>query len=318
MAEEFIKKLVIALGGNAILQYGQSGTVEEQKSNLKITAKRLAPIIASWFQVVVTHGNGPQVGNILIQNERSKDEVPAMPLDICGAQSQGQIGYLLQQVLWNELASMGKRAEVTTILTQTLVNGNDPAFKNPSKPVGLWLTEQEMLQATKEHVHWINDPKKGWRRVVPSPKPVHIVNAKSIESALKNGFIVLACGGGGVPVVKEGSDRLRGINGVVDKDLASECLASDIRAHILLMLTDVPAVFLDFNSQDQKPIERIKAGPMRELLESGIFPEGSIGPKVEAAIQFVEKGGDRAIIADIDHAEKALKGRSGTIILGEE
>lgn len=317
MEEEYLKKLVIALGGNAIIKYGEKGTSQEQISNLRRTATQLAPIIASWFQVVITHGNGPQVGNILIQNEYTKEKVPAMPLDVCGAQSQGQIGYFLQQVLNNELRRMGKRPEVLTILTQTVVDPIDPDFRNPSKPIGPWLTKEEMLVAKREHECWIEDPKKGWRKKVPSPRPVRIYNDKGIETLLKNGFTVIACGGGGVPVIDTDDGILEGTEAVIDKDLASECIATDIRAQILMILTDVPAVYLDFATPEETPIRRIHVDSMRRLLDKNLFPAGTIGPKVEAAVQFVEKGGEMAVIAGLENAEDALKGKSGTIVIRE-
>jgi len=315
--ERYLKRLVVALGGNAILQFGEKGTVEEQISNLKRTCLKLAPIIASWYQVVITHGNGPQVGNILIQNKIAKKEVPAMPLDVCGAQSQGLIGYLLQQVLSNELKRIGKNNETCVVFTLVEVDPADPAFKNPSKPIGPWFTNQDMLEAKREGETWIEHPQKGWRKVVPSPRPIRILNERSIETLLKNGVVVVACGGGGVPVIKDAKGMLQGTEAVIDKDLASECLSTEIQAHILLILTDVPAVYLNFGTPDEKPIGQIQAESMRKLLEENIFPAGSIGPKIEAAVRFVENGGERAIIADLEHAGEALKGKTGTIIIRE-
>ncbi len=317
LEEGYLKRLVVALGGNAILQFNERGTVQEQVSNLQRTCCHLAPIIASWYQVVITHGNGPQVGNILIQNERTKDEVPPMPLDVCGAQSQGQIGYLLQQVLSNELKRIGKGTGTSVVLTMVAVDPDDPAFENPSKPVGPWYAREGMLAAKKEGETWIQDPQKGWRRVVPSPRPVRIVNARSIEASLNYGLVVIACGGGGVPVVEDKNGLLQGGEAVIDKDLASECLATAIRAQILLILTDVPAVCLDYGTPQEKPIGPIHVREMRGLFERGLFPPGNIGPKVEAAIRFVEHGGERAIIASLESAEEALKGKAGTIIVGE-
>ena len=315
MEEEYLKKLVIALGGNAILQHGQRGTAEDQWGNLARTAAKLAPIISSWYQVVITHGNGPQVGNILIQNEHAKDEVPPMPLDVCGAQSQGQIGYALQQVLGNALASMGKSTEVLTVLTQTVVRSSDPAFLEPSKPIGPWFSDAEMRAIRKERESWIEIPGKGWRKTVPSPRPVRINNTKSIDCLLRNGFVVVTCGGGGIPVIETEEGILRGIEGVVDKDLASECLATELGAQILLMLTDVDAAYVHFDRPDRQAVGRIGVESMKQLLAEGHFPRGSIGPKVEAAIAFVEKGGDLAIIANLDNAQAAIKGKTGTIIV---
>ena len=317
MEPEYLKRLLIALGGNAILQAGERGTIQEQIANVEATARKLARIVASWYEVVITHGNGPQVGNILIQNERAKDEVPAMPLDVCGAESQGLIGNLIQQVLSNEIRQMGKSTEIATVLTQVVVDRNDPAFKTPTKPIGPWLTREEMLEGKKAGSHWIEDPDKGWRRVVASPMPLRILNRGSIVALISQGIVVIACGGGGIPVIQDESGNLSGVEAVIDKDLASQCLARDIDADIFLILTDVPAVYLNFGKDKQTPIGRIRAAEMRALLDKKTFPAGTIGPKVEAAVRFVEKGGEKAIIAGLDQAEDALKGKTGTTIIEE-
>jgi len=310
----YLKRVVVALGGNAILQFNEKGTVGDQIANLRRTSAQLAPIIASWYQVVITHGNGPQVGNILIQNERAKHEVPPMPLDVCGAESQGQIGYLLNQALSSELKRMGKSTEVCTLMSQVVVDPEDEAFDNPSKPIGPWLSLEGMNRSRREGETWIEHPGRGWRKVVASPKPVRILNARTIESLLSNGFTVIACGGGGVPVIEDAQGDLRGIEAVIDKDLASACMAAEIKAHILLILTDVSTVFLNFGTSEQKPIRQIEVSELRRLFEKGQFPAGSIGPKVEAALQFVERGGERALIARLDEAEAALKGKTGTTV----
>jgi carbamate kinase len=306
---------VIALGGNAILQYDEKGTSEDQIANLARTSLQLAPLIASWYQVVLTHGNGPQVGNILIQNENAKDKVPAMPLDVCGAQSQGQIGYLLNQTLSNQIKKLGKNTEVCTLMTQVLVDSADTAFTVPTKPIGPWLDYRSMIGTRVEGEHWIEYPEKGWRKVVASPKPVKILNAKGIETLLTNGFVVIACGGGGVPVIENDQGEFCGVEAVIDKDLASACLATGISAHILLILTDVRSLFINFGREDQTSISQIHARELRHLLEQGIFAAGSIEPKVQAAIQFVELGGERAIIARLDDVEDALKGKTGTTVV---
>lgn len=317
MEELYLKKVVIALGGNAIIQYGQKGTVEEQFFNLIQTSSKLAPIVSSWYHVVITHGNGPQVGNILIQNERGKSEVPPMPLDVCGAETQGQIGYMLQQAMSNELSRMGKVVEVSALLSMVVVDSGDPAFSNPSKPVGPWFSHEQMLAARKEGEGWVEVPQKGWRKVVPSPKPVKIVGTRSIETLLKDGRVVIACGGGGVPVVEDENGFLRGVEAVIDKDMASECLATSIRADILMILTDVPMVCLNFGTPEEKPIGKISLHGIKKIVEENKFPAGSIGPKIEACIRFVEAGGERAIITSLDQAEEALKGKTGTIIVSE-
>jgi len=315
MENVYLKRLVVALGGNAILQYNEKGTKEEQIANLKRTCVQLAPIIASWYQVVITHGNGPQVGNILIQNHCAKNRAPAMPLDVCGAESQGQIGYLFNKTLSFQLAKLGKTTEVCTLMTLVMVDLSDVAFTNPSKPIGPWLQYEDMIQSKQEEEKWIENKGKGWRKIVASPKPVRILNSSAIAVLLNNGYTVIACGGGGVPVVETVDGELRGIEAVIDKDLASAHLASEINAHILLILTDVSALFLGFETKDQKEIRQIHVNELKDLYDSRIFPAGSIGPKVEAAIYFVEQGGERAIIARLDEVENALKGINGTTVI---
>lgn len=314
MEETYRKKIVIALGGNAILQAGEKGTAEEQVRNIRNTCARLAPIISSWYEVVITHGNGPQVGNILIQNEAAMERTPAMPLDVCGAQSQGLIGYLIGQTLANQIGAMGKGTEVVAVLSQVIVSPEDPEFQNPSKPVGPFLSREEMERLKKPCEAWVEIPQKGWRKVVPSPRPLKILNSKSIRCLLESGTVVIACGGGGIPVVETPDGSTRGVEGVIDKDLATECLATGIGAQIVLILTDVPGVMSDFGSPDQKHIRQIGLEDIRAMKDSGVFPKGTIGPKIEAAIRFVENGGEKAVIANLEQAEDALKGRAGTTI----
>jgi carbamate kinase len=315
LEERYRKRVLVALGGNAILQTHERGDIQEQIGNLENTSRKLAQIVASWYEVVITHGNGPQVGSILVQNEWAQSEVPPMPLDVCGAQSQGQIGYLLDQILSNELRRLGKHTQIATLVTQVLVDPKDPAFDSPTKPIGPWVNYEAMKSRKKEGSIWIEQPEKGWRQVVPSPMPVQIVNVESIMTLLRAGFIVVACGGGGVPVAQDKSGDMYGIEAVIDKDLSSMCLASGIRAHILMMLTDVPSVFLNFGTDEEKPLGRTSVSTMKKLIDQNAFPAGTIGPKVEAAVQFVEKGGERAVIANLEQADKALKGEAGTIIV---
>jgi carbamate kinase len=315
MEDIYLKRLVVALGGNAILRFGEKGTVQDQLRNLLKTSAQLAPIIASWYQVAITHGNGPQVGNILIQNERVQHEIPPMPLDVCGAQSQGQLGYLLSQTLTQELKRWGKSAQVSTLLTQVVVDPCDAAFAAPSKPVGPWLSLEKMKAVRKNHETWAEDPDRGWRRMVPSPHPLHIVDSRSIQTLLTHGTTVISCGGGGVPVFERSDGSLEGVEAVIDKDLASACLAREINAHILMILTNVPGVYMDFGTPNQHLLKRVRAKELRTLLQKGAFPSGSIGPKIEAVVQFIEHGGERAVIAQLEDAETALKGKSGTSIV---
>jgi len=310
------KRIVAALGGNAILRSNERGTIEEQLANVKETCTRLASMITQWYQVVITHGNGPQVGNILIQNEGAKDTVPAMPLDVCGAESQGLIGYMIQRSLRGELLRLGKSRTVTSLVTQVVVDENDRAFQHPTKPVGPFYGRdhaERQMKTKKEQ--WIEQKGKGWRRVVPSPEPREIVEKEAIRNLIDSGTVVIACGGGGIPVVKAAEGYLKGVEAVIDKDLAAQCLARDIEADILLILTDVQSVMLRFGQPDQFTLREVSVRELRQSQEEGHFPDGSMGPKVEAALRFVEGGGESAIITSLSRAHEALKGKVGTRVV---
>jgi len=307
------KRAVIALGGNALIKPGQKGTIYEQFANTRETVKSIVKIIKDGWDVVLTHGNGPQVGAILLQNQAGRDLVPPMPLGICVAESQGLIGYMIQQCLSNALRKEGIKKDVVTIITQVLVDDNDPAFENPTKPIGPYFDEKQALKLLKDG-YQMTKQKNGWRIVVPSPDPKAIVEADVIKNLLDSGVIVIAAGGGGMPVVERKGWGLDGREAVVDKDLSAERLAEDIGANVLLILTDVPYVYLNYGSEKQRALKEVKLEEMRKYYEDGHFPAGSMGPKVLAAIRFLENGGERAIIADIDHAWEALKGETGTHI----
>jgi len=307
------KRAVIALGGNALIKPGQKGTIYEQFANTRETVKSIVKIIKDGWDVVLTHGNGPQVGAILLQNQAGRDLVPPMPLGICVAESQGLIGYMIQQCLSNALRKEGIKKDVVTIITQVLVDDNDPAFENPTKPIGPYFDEKQALKLLKDG-YQMTKQKNGWRIVVPSPDPKAIVEADVIKNLLDSGVIVIAAGGGGLPVVERKGWGLDGREAVVDKDLSAERLAEDIGANVLLILTDVPYVYLNYGSEGQRALKEVKLEEMRKYYEDGHFPAGSMGPKVLAAIRFLENGGERAIIADIDHAWEALKGETGTHI----
>ncbi len=307
------KRAVIALGGNALIKPGQKGTIYEQFANTRETVKSIVKIIKDGWDVVLTHGNGPQVGAILLQNQAGRDLVPPMPLGICVAESQGLIGYMIQQCLSNALRKEGIKKDVVTIITQVLVDDNDPAFENPTKPIGPYFDEKQALKLLKDG-YQMTKQKNGWRIVVPSPDPKAIVEADVIKNLLDSGVIVIAAGGGGMPVVERKGWGLDGREAVVDKDLSAERLAEDIGANVLLILTDVPYVYLNYGSEGQRALKEVKLEEIRKYYEDGHFPAGSMGPKVLAAIRFLENGGERAIIADIDHAWEALKGETGTHI----
>ena len=309
------KTIVIALGGNAILQPGQRGTVEEQLSNIESTADQIAELISRGCRIVVTHGNGPQVGAILIQQEAGREQAPPMPLDVCGAQSQGQIGYMLQQSLGKMLARRSIERPVVTVVTQMVVSPHDPAFQNPTKPVGPFYTEDYARRRMRSaNEKWIEDAGRGWRRVVPSPDPIRIVERDAIISLVRSGAIVIANGGGGIPVV-ERNGHYEGIEAVIDKDLGGECLARDVRADILMILTDVGQVALNYRMADQRDLDTVTLAEITQYQREGHFKAGSMGPKVEACRRFVSQGGEAAIIASLEHAVDAVEGRRGTRII---
>jgi carbamate kinase len=308
------KTVLVALGGNAILRYKEEGTAEEQLKNVRTSCRTLAHLIRDDYHIAITHGNGPQVGDILLRNEMAKEALPPMPLDFCGAESQGMIGYMLQQSLINELRLIGAERPVMTILTQTLVARDDPAFGRPSKPIGPFYSEAD-AEALRNKKGWTlaESAGRGFRRVVPSPKPISILEGRSIKDLFENGYVVIACGGGGIPVV-ERDGEIGGVEAVIDKDHSAAVLANLIGACTLLILTDVDGVYLDFGRPDQKAIPSMTVSQAEILLKGGHFEEGSMRPKVEAAIEFVINGGKRTLITSMDKASEALSGNAGTVI----
>jgi len=309
-----MERVVVALGGNALLRRGQDDTYENAYRSARAAAEKIADIAAAGWEVVLTHGNGPQVGRILLQQEAARGWVHPMPLDVCGAESQGQIGYLLQVTIGDVFYERGMERPVATVLTLTRVRLDDPVFKEPTKPIGPFYEEDEANKLTEERGYAMRpDAHGGWRRVVPSPSPYSIVEAPVIRQLVADGVIVIASGGGGVPVVEDGP-RLVGVEGVVDKDLAAAILARDVEASVLLILTDVKMVQKGFGTDQAEPLERLTLADAARLFEAGEFGSGSMGPKVQAAIDFVEHGGRRAVIGDLDDAVAALAGRAGTTI----
>lgn len=311
-----MKRLVVAVGGNAILPAGEKGDAASQIRRIEETGGKLAELVAAGRELVITHGNGPHVGNILLQNEETRDRVPAMPLDVCVAESQAQIGYMLQQALGNAFAARGIRRGVACVITQVVVDPDDPAFANPTKPIGPYYTREDEL-IVKRAKGWklAYDPRGGFRRVVPSPRALEVVEAELIVKLLNedDGRVVIAAGGGGIPVVRK-AGRLVGVEAVIDKDLASAVLAHAIGAKLLAVATDVPHVALRFGTPAQQPIDRMTVKDARAHLASGEFPPGSMGPKIQAAIDFLEGGGERVVIADLDHLVAAVAGKAGTQI----
>ncbi|MEW6081200.1 MAG: carbamate kinase [Bacillota bacterium] len=307
------KTIVIALGGNAVLQPGQKGTAEEQMENVRKTAVSTVRMIQAGHRVVITHGNGPQVGNILIQNEEAKERVPPMPLDVCGAKSQGKIGYMVQQALANEISSKGLDMPVATLVTQVLVDAEDPAFSNPTKPIGPFYTQDRAEALMKSGMMLKEDAGRGWRRVVPSPDPKAICEVGIIKRLVDSGVVLIACGGGGIPVVRE-NGTLRGVEAVIDKDLAGERLAHAVGAQVFLVLTDVERVSINYRTPQEKPLSTLNVEEAGRYLKEGHFGSGSMEPKVRAAMRFVANGGERAIITSLFNAEEALQGLTGTCV----
>lgn len=298
-----MKKIaVVALGGNALIRGNEIGTIHQQEKNTYNTLVNLIALLKKDFNIVITHGNGPQVGNILLRNEAGYNEykIPKMPLDICVADSQGGIGYMIERQMKNILIEHKVRRNVVTVVSEVLVDLNDPAFKQPTKPVGAFFLKEEAELLARAN-NWVikEDPRKrGWRRVVASPKPLEIVNKKVIRDLVKKGAIVIAAGGGGVPVYRDKKKQLQGIEAVIDKDLASSLLANEISADAFFILTDVKNVYINFNKPGQKALETITIEEAKQYLEQGEFASGSMGPKIEAAIEYVEHGGKETIITE--------------------
>jgi carbamate kinase len=309
------KDITIALGGNALVPAGHRGTAQEQLARVRSTAKELVRLIESGDRIVVTHGNGPQVGDILVQNEAARLAVPPMPLDICGAESQGMIGYMLQQALEVELRNEGLEMPVVTMLTQVVVSRSDPAFRHPTKPIGPFYTPRQSKRLVRER-GWqvVEDSGRGYRRVVPSPSPREIVEARTIRRLYEEGALVIAAGGGGIPVVRTTAGGLRGVEAVLDKDRTAALLATTMKTSTLLILTDVEGVFLDYGGPGQRLVSRMHAAECQRHLSEGQFPPGSMGPKIESAVTFLKAGGERVVISSLNRAEGALTGRAGTTI----
>ncbi|MEM2145730.1 MAG: carbamate kinase [Candidatus Jordarchaeaceae archaeon] len=310
-----MEKVCVALGGNAILKYKKGGTAQEQFENVRKTAEYLVRMIKNGYKIIITHGNGPQIGDILVRNERCSDALPPMPLDVLGAESQGMIGYMIQQAMFNELCKAGLNIPVLTIVTQVVVNEEDPAFENPEKFVGSFYTIWE-AEKIKREMGWIlrDDAGRGFRRVVASPKPKFIVEIDTIKRLYDEGVLVIASGGGGVPVIQKEDGSLQGVEAVIDKDFTAAKLATSIRADTLLILTDIEGVAINFRKPNQKFLKEMSIVQAKEYLEQDQFEPGSMKPKIEAAVKFISEGGRRVIISSLEMCEKALKGEAGTLI----
>jgi carbamate kinase len=311
--------LVIAFGGNAILPSGGTGTLDEQRANVRHMAAQLGELVTAGYHVVATHGNGPQVGEIMLRSELCRDTVPPVTLDVAGAMSQGQIGLMLQQEIGNYLRRHGVQPSVVSLVTQVVVDADDPAFASPTKPIGRFYTA-EAARALREEKGWtmVEDAGRGYRRVVASPSPKHIVEWPSIRSLVADGQLVIAAGGGGVPVVERSPGDYAGVEAVIDKDGSAEVLASLVGADTLVLLTEVEAVAVDFGTPRQRPLSDVPLSELKGYYEAGQFPDGSMGPKIRAVIQFLEAGGKRAIITSTRHLMTAVRdGSAGTQVRAE-
>lgn len=308
-------RVVIAVGGNAAYPPTIKGFAEEQLALMDRMCEHFVRMLAGGYRIVLTHGNGPVVGNILFRMAKTALELPPMPMDVCVAHSQGGIGYMLQQTLENALRRHGIDAEVAAIITEVEVDADDPAFSNPTKPVGRFSSkdEAELMQA---RFGWtfVEDSGRGFRRVVPSPDPKRILGISTLRALIERGVIPIVAGGGGIPVTRDRSGQLHGAAAVIDKDLTSAMVAAAIGAEYLLMLTAVEKVALDFGKSSQRFIDRMDPSTARRHLDEGQFPAGSMGPKVEAALRYLELGGTQALITSLDCAFDALQGRAGTRI----
>ena len=308
------KRAVIALGGNALIKEGQKGTIYEQFANTRKSSKSIVKMIKDGWEIVVTHGNGPQVGAILLQNKAAKDLTPAMPLGICVAESEGLIGYMIQQCLSNALKKEDIEKPVIALITQVIVDEDDPSFSNPTKPIGPYYDEDEALPMLKEGFQLTRQP-HGWRMVVSSPDPKHIVEGDIIRKMLDDGIVVIASGGGGMPVIEKEDLSLEGLEAVVDKDLSAERLAEAVEAELLLILTEEEKVYLHYNTPRQKGFDKISLNELKKYYEKGHFPPGTMGPKILAAIRFLEFGGKKVIISNIEKGWEAVQGKTGTLIV---
>jgi carbamate kinase len=310
-----MKTMVLAIGGNSLIHSGEKGTIGEQLVNAHHVAVQVVNLIRRGYRIVLTHGNGPQVGAELLLSERATGVVPGHPLDVCDASTQGEMGYLLQLALHSELKQAGLHTPVATVLTQCVVTLDDPAMKNPSKPVGRFYTHSEAEERRRQY-GWtiVMDADRGYRRVVPSPHPLEIIELEAIQLLVRSGILVIACGGGGIPVAWV-NGNLVGVEAVIDKDLASTLLASKLGAEMLVIGTDTDSVYLDYKKPSQRPLSWIDADQLENHARAGQFPPGSMGPKVESVIQFLRDGGEEAIIASVDELCAAVSGAAGTHVL---
>jgi carbamate kinase len=310
--------VLVAMGGHAFMQPGEAGTIEDHERNAARIAALLMTLVEREYHVCITHGNGPQVGNLLLQQEVAGESgVPALPLDVLVAMTEGSLGYILQQALLNELRKRQSKRYVVTVVTQVVVDEADPAFHEPSKPIGPFLTREE-AEKRRDTLGWKvkEDAGRGWRRLVPSPSPQRVVQRHMIRDAVRQGHIVVACGGGGIPVKRQADGQFAGLEAVIDKDLTSSVLATNVGASLLVILTAVPQVCANFGRPDARPLGAVTLEEIEKLQAEGHFPPGSMGPKIEAVVRFLRAGGRRALITNPESLPQAIDGRAGTHLVG--
>jgi carbamate kinase len=307
---------VLAIGGNSLIKDKNHVALSSQYEAVKETAQYIADLVSEGIGLVITHGNGPQVGFIYRRGELARHELPLIPLDICGADTQGAIGYMIEKALLNEFRRRGIDKKVTAVVTQMIVDRNDRSFRNPTKPIGSFMSEKEAL-AHKKESGWevVEDAGRGFRRVVPSPIPREIIELDVIRLLVERGYIVIAAGGGGIPVIRNEQGELEGVEAVIDKDLGSSLLARNLGADAFIISTAIDAVYLNFGEKNQKPLRRVSLAEIKRYLEEGHFKPGSMRPKIEAVIEFLEAGGEKAIITSPENLLNAVRGEAGTTIM---
>jgi carbamate kinase len=312
------KTAVIAFGGNAILPSGQRGLQQEQLKNAQKASRLMIHVIKKGYDLILVHGNGPQVGNLLIQMEEAINKIPPFSLEICDAMTEGSMGYMLEMAIINELRKNSLDKEVATLVTQVIVDREDPAFENPTKPIGPFYSKYRAQMLIKEK-KWtmVEDAGRGYRKVVPSPRPIDVVNKWTIRDLVRSGKIVIAAGGGGIPIIINGRGLFQGVEAVIDKDYASSLIAREVGADLFIILTGVPRVCLNFGKPDEVPLSVISVSEAKKFLDQGQFPPGSMGPKIKAAIEYIHSGGEEVLITSAAHLKASLIKRSGTIIRGD-
>ena len=307
-------RVLLALGGNAMTNADGRARPEDQIAAAQVAMTAVADLLAHDVEVVITHGNGPQVGNLLVKNELAASVVPPVPLDWCGAQTQATLGFVLMNALESALTGRGLQRRTAALVTRALVDAGDPGFETPTKPIGRFLPADQAIVLVEHGEKWEDRGQKGWRRVVASPEPLEILDAPAVQALVGAGFVVVANGGGGIPVVRDADGTLRGVEAVIDKDLGAALLARTVEADVLVIATDVPHAVLSFGTPEASDIGTVSVATMRGYAAEGHFASGSMGPKVDAACRFVEQGGSRSVITDLAHLTDAINGHGGTVV----